>query len=83
MIENDVQIKLSDLNYSTMQNSADLIRDFHTALYGLKILFDEQPAYLPKFFAVYNKREATQVTHEARKTCLHQAFRASFTLVAL
>ena len=39
--------------------------------------------YLPKIIAVYNKREATQVTHEARKACLHQAFRASFTLVAL
>ena len=39
-------------------------------------------AYLPKIFAVYNKREATQVTHEARKNCLHQAFRASFTLAA-
>lgn len=82
MIENDVQIKLSDLNYSTMQNSADLIRDFHTALYGLKILFDEQPAYLPKIFAVYNKREATPVTYEAQKVLFHKAFRASFTLVA-
>ena len=36
----------------------------------------------PKFFAVYNNRGATPVTHEARKTCLHQAFRASFTLAA-
>ncbi len=49
MIENDVQIKLSDLNYSTIQNSADLIRDFHTALYGLKILFDEQPLIFLNF----------------------------------
>ena len=40
------------------------------------------PAYLPKIFAVYNKREATPVTYEARKACMHQAFRASFTLVA-
>ena len=36
----------------------------------------------PKFFAVYNNRGATPVTHEARKTCLHQAFRALFTLAA-
>ena len=34
------------------------------------------------FLTSYNNREATQVTHEARKTCLHQAFRASFTLAA-
>lgn len=45
-------------------------------------MIDEQPAYLPKFFAVYNKRGATPVTYEARKACLHQAFRASFTLAA-
>ena len=39
-------------------------------------------AYLPKFFAVYNNRAATLVTHEARKVLSHKAFRASFTLVA-
>ena len=39
-------------------------------------------AYLLKKFAVYNKREATQGKNEARKACLHQAFRASFTLAA-
>ena len=40
------------------------------------------PAYLPEILTTYNKREATQVKNEARKTCLHQAFRASFTLAA-
>ena len=40
-------------------------------------------AYLPKIFTTYNKREATPVTHEARKVLSHKAFRASFTLVAL
>lgn len=39
-------------------------------------------AYLLKKFAVYNKREATQGKNEARKACLYQAFRASFTLAA-
>ena len=39
-------------------------------------------AYLPEIFAIYNKRAATQVTHEARKALFHKAFRASFTLAA-
>ena len=39
-------------------------------------------AYLPKTLTVYNKRGATPVTYEARKACLHQTFRASFTLAA-
>lgn len=39
--------------------------------------------YIPKIIAIYNKHKATQVTHEARKACPHQAFRASFTLAEL
>ena len=39
-------------------------------------------AYLPKILTTYNNLDATTVTYEARKACLHQAFRASFTLAA-
>lgn len=40
-------------------------------------------AYFLNFLTTYNNCVATPVTPEARKTCLHQAFRASFTLAAL
>lgn len=39
-------------------------------------------AYLSKILTTYNNHAATPAMHEARKVCLHQAFRASFTLVA-
>ena len=39
-------------------------------------------AYLPPIFTTYNNHGATPVTRETRKASLHQAFRASFTLVA-
>lgn len=40
-------------------------------------------AYLPKIYTVYNKREATPSTLEARKPLINKGFRASFALMAL
>ena len=41
------------------------------------------PAYLPETLTVYNNRDATPATYEARKALWNKAFRASFTLAEL